>query len=54
VSVRGVLSGRCSQEPMRLGLYWGPYIFSREAGIIMLQVVARGLDTTMARLLRGL
>ena len=24
-----------------------------EAGIIMLQVVARGLDTTMARLLRG-
>jgi transcriptional regulator with XRE-family HTH domain len=26
----------------------------REAGIITLQVIARGLDTTMARLLRGL
>jgi transcriptional regulator with XRE-family HTH domain len=26
----------------------------REAGIITLQVIARGLDTTMAKLLRGL
>jgi len=26
----------------------------REVGIITLQVIARGLDTTMARLLRGL
>jgi transcriptional regulator with XRE-family HTH domain len=26
----------------------------REAGIITLQLIARGLDTTMARLLRGL
>jgi transcriptional regulator with XRE-family HTH domain len=26
----------------------------REAGIITLQVIARGLETTMARLLRGL
>lgn len=26
----------------------------REAGLITLQVIARGLDTTMARLLKGL
>ena len=26
----------------------------REAGLITLQIVARGLDTTMARLLKGL
>lgn len=26
----------------------------REVGIITLQIIARGLDTTMARLLRGL
>jgi transcriptional regulator with XRE-family HTH domain len=26
----------------------------REIGLLMLQVIARGLDTTMARLLRGL
>jgi len=26
----------------------------REMGILMLQVIARGLDTTMARLLKGL
>jgi transcriptional regulator with XRE-family HTH domain len=26
----------------------------REAGIITLQVIARGLDTTMAKLLKGL
>jgi transcriptional regulator with XRE-family HTH domain len=26
----------------------------REVGLLMLQVIARGLDTTMERLLRGL